>query len=79
MRMTPEQRRTVIVTAALRIARDKGLQSVNHSEVAKRCTVATSVKTVRHYFNDREALWMAVIDAEPDFAEKGREVGVPGC
>jgi DNA-binding transcriptional regulator YbjK len=76
MRMTPEQRQTVIITAALRIARDGGLHAVTHGDVAKRCTIQTSEKTVRHYHKSRADLWAAVVAADPAFAPEGRELGV---
>jgi AcrR family transcriptional regulator len=60
-RLTDEQRRNVIVTAAVRLARDEGLAYVTHGSVAKRCSIQTSVSTVRRYFPRKEALWDAVL------------------
>lgn len=60
MRLTPDQRRKVIVTAATRIATEKGIAAVTHGAVAKRCSVPTSEKTVRHYFGNRDVLWSAL-------------------
>lgn len=76
MRLKPEQRRAVIITAACRIARDAGLCAVTHGDVAKRCTMETSVATVKHYFVDRAALWSAVVAKCPEFAAQGRELGL---
>ena len=76
MRLTPDQRRAVIITAALRIARDGHLSDVTHGTVAKRCTVHTSTATVKRYFGDRAALWRAVIDADERLALQGRELGL---
>lgn len=76
MRLTPDQRQAVILTAALRIARDRGLASVTHGGVAKRCAIATSEKTVRHYFASRTVLWQAVVSADVTFAEQARELGL---
>lgn len=78
MRLEPNQRRAVIITAAVRIAREGGLVAVTHSDVAKRCVTATSKATVKHYFVDRTALWVAVIEACPELAQQGRELGI-GC
>jgi DNA-binding transcriptional regulator YbjK len=67
----------VIITAACRVAKDKGLAHVNHGSVAKRCTVETSVHTVRHYFDTQRDLWSAVIEAVPgQYDEQGRELGL---
>lgn len=76
MRLTPEQRQAVIITAALRLARDGGLIAVTHSAVAHRCVTETSEKTVRHYYRSRVALWAAVIAADQSFAVQGRELGL---
>lgn len=76
MRLEPQQRRTVIITAAVRVARDGQLSDVTHGAVAKRCTVKTSAATVRHYFPDRSQLWRAVIDADERFALQGKELGL---
>lgn len=75
MRMTVDQRRSVIITAALRIARERGLSAVNQGDVAKRCVVATSEKTVRHYFACRADLWSAVVATDVTFTEQARELG----
>lgn len=76
MRLKPDQRRTVIITAAVREAREKGLAGVTHGSVAKRCVMQTSVHTVRHYFDTQTLLWVAVIEAAPDLAEQGKELGL---
>lgn len=77
MRLKPDQRESVILTAAIRVARDSGLMGVNHGSVAKRCSLPTSEKTVRHYFNDRDALWRAVVMACPgEFDAAAGEVGL---
>lgn len=64
VRLNEEQRRNVITTAALRIARDNGIWAVTHETVAKRCTVVTSPHTVKHYFPRKEDLWEAAIAAD---------------
>lgn len=76
MRLQPEQRRAVIITAAVAIAREHGLHRVTHGDVAKRCKVDTSVKTVRHYFADQAALWRAVVVAAPEMSDEGKGVGL---
>lgn len=64
-RMTPENRREVILSAAVKIAGERGLIHVTHSAVAKRCVIETSVKTVRHYFATQADLWRAIRAAAP--------------
>ena len=76
MRLEPDQRRAVIITAAVRIAKESGLAKVTHGDVAKRCTVATSTALVRHYFPERASMWAAVIAAAPEMADQGRELGL---
>lgn len=75
-RLQPDQRRTVIITAAVREAKDKGLVNVTHGSVAKRCTLQTSAHTVRHYFETQTQLWLAIIEAEPEFKSQGEEFGL---
>ena len=77
MRLPPESRRSVIITAALRVARDRGLVHVNHSTVAERCVTHTSPKTVKHYFSSRRDLWTGVVEAAPDeFGIQAKELGL---
>jgi DNA-binding transcriptional regulator YbjK len=76
MRLEPHQRRAVIITSAVRIAKEAGLCKVTHGDVAKRCTVATSVALVRHYFPERAMMWAAVVAECPEMADQGRELGL---
>lgn len=76
MRLQPGNRRAVIITAALAVAKDRGLHCVTHGDVAKRCKIETSTKTVRHYFPTQVELWQAVLIEEPDFLGQGRELGL---
>lgn len=64
MKLTNEQRRSMILTAAVRIVRDNGLWAVSHGTVAKRCVAPTSERTVRRIMGDKDALWAAVIEAD---------------
>lgn len=76
MRLQPENRRAVIITAATSIARDGGLHKVTHGTVAKRCKIDTSKATVKHYFATQTDLWRGVISAAPEFTEAGKELGL---
>lgn len=71
-KLTNEQRRAVIVAAALRVARDSGIWAVAHGTVAKRCVVPTSTATVRHYFPTKDDLWRITI-AVDDTGEARRQ------
>lgn len=76
-KLTNEQRRAVIITAALRIAADTGIWAVTHSAVAKRCVVPTSAPTVKHYFPTKMDLWRVVVECDKTGAAKAQaeEVG----
>lgn len=75
-RLPPRNRRAVIVTAAVRVAKDSGLAKVTHSAVAGRCVLPTSKSLVRHYFPTQVDLWGAVVEADTDFAEEARGLGL---
>jgi len=78
MRLSSEQRRAVIVTSACRIATSRGLWAVTHGSVAARCTVPTSLNTVRHYFATKDDLWRAVLVEESEHEalhQQAREMG----
>jgi DNA-binding transcriptional regulator YbjK len=63
-KLTHDQRRAVIITAALRLTADTGIWAVSHSTVAKRCVVPTSTATVKHYFATKADLWRVVIESD---------------
>lgn len=75
-RLQPDQRRSVIIVAAVREATDKGLANVTHGSVAKRCSLQTSIHTVRHYFETQTQLWLAILEAAPQFKTQGEELGL---
>lgn len=75
-RLSPENRRAVIVTAAVKIARERGLARVTHGDVATRCVLDTSKRLVRHYFPTQVDLWNAVVEADAGFAEQARGLGL---
>ena len=76
MRLQPANRRAVIITAAVAIAKEHGLHRVTHGDVAKRCKIETSLKTVKHYFATQVDLWQAVLIEVPELMGEGRELGV---
>lgn len=78
VKLEPDQRRNVIVTAAVRIGLDKGLVAINHGDVAKRCSVETSKETVKYYFPTKADLWGAAIAADDTCALRDQEAQING-
>ena len=68
-RMTPEERRGVIVQAALKTSEKNGLSAWTRQDVAEVCAVATSAETVKHYFPIQDDLRKAVL-ADPGCSDK---------
>lgn len=61
VRLSPDDRRGVIITAARRLVEEAGsLAVLTHGGVAARCVLPTSIKTVKHYFPTRADLVRAV-------------------
>lgn len=60
-RLTEQQRRGVIVAAAVRVANRDGLTNVDYTTVSVECSVPTSESTVRANFPQRYDLWVAVL------------------
>jgi DNA-binding transcriptional regulator YbjK len=56
-RLKPAERRSVIVTAIVRVAFADGLHKVNHGTVASRCSVQTSKETVKKHFPLQRDMW----------------------
>lgn len=75
IRLGDNKRVNVILIASRRIATERGFEYVNHGNVAKRCTVPTSVPTVRHYFNTKDDLWRATIGDDPEMLRRATEAG----
>jgi AcrR family transcriptional regulator len=78
--MQTADRKQMILNAAMRIANERDFTAVNHSSVAKRCTIQTSTSTVRHYFKQQRDLWREVYDMDhKGFRDKAVAVGlIPG-
>lgn len=64
-RLPPEERRAQLLEIAIDVFADRGLGAARHAEIAERAGVAVS--TVFVYFETREALVDAVLDAVADF------------
>ena len=77
-KLAPEQRRNVIIQAALRIGMAEGITAVTHGEVAKRCSVQTSKETVKYHFPVKADLWDAVVAADETGAMLKQEREING-
>ena len=52
VRMSPDDRREVIIKAAIALTRDSGcIDSWSRQDVACKCVPQTSQETVKHYFS----------------------------
>jgi len=78
-KLAPEQRRNVIVQAAVRIGLAEGITAVTHSGVAKRCVVQTSKETVKYYFPVKADLWAAAVAADETGTLREQEKQINGC
>lgn len=57
-----DQRKAIILTAAINVALRDGLWNVNYDTVANECVVKTARNTVKHYFGSRLSLWKKTIE-----------------
>lgn len=62
-KLQPDERRAVIVSAAVELANDKGLSEVTFHSVAQKCRMDTMPRTVQHYFKIGELRRAVVADA----------------
>lgn len=49
-KLPPDQRKALILSAAIDVANDKGLSEVSFDTVSKACRMKTTPRTVAHYF-----------------------------
>lgn len=61
-RMEPEERKNVILSAAIELANDKGLSEVTFKTVAAKCIVQTEPRTVASYFKIGELRRAILLD-----------------
>ena len=59
-RLSTGERKELILAAATKLVKEHGVHSLKHEEVAARCTIETSVATVRRYFGSWDDLANAV-------------------
>lgn len=84
VRLTVEERKAIILSAALKVARLKGLDQVTYQNVAEACASPTTAATVRYYVGPNRAIRQLVVkrvleSREPGYAlviERGRELGL---
>lgn len=62
VRLTPVQRKAMIMTAALALSKEWGLLNWTRNDVAARCalTTPTSYETVKHYFPSQGDFRLAI-------------------
>ncbi len=79
VRLTEGQRRAIILTAAVALSATQKLVDINYDTVAEKCSVKTSVGTVRGYFRTKAHLWRAIAlhsDASASVAQQAREMDI---
>lgn len=79
VRLTEEQRRAIIVTAAVALSATEKLVDISYENVAEKCSVKTSVGTVRRYFRTKAHLWRAIAkheSASSYIVEQAREMAI---
>lgn len=60
LRLEPEIREAVLLTAAVELANKHGLVEVTHEAVAKRVKPSCNKRTVERYFPRNKGLWLAI-------------------
>jgi len=78
MRMQTEDRKNMILSAAIRVANGpKMLAGVTHGAVSKQCVILTSQRTVRRYFPQQRDLWLAVHASDKEaFEDQAIALGI---
>lgn len=79
VRLTPDQRRALILSTGIDIANRNGLIAATHQRIARECTVDTSLTTVRSYFPNRADLLSAIISdsrTHADIKNQGKAMGL---
>lgn len=77
--MEADDRRALIIEAALRIANANGLVATSFAHVAAECDVDTSPATVRRFFWTKAELWREVVkhpSALPHVRDAARAEGL---
>lgn len=65
LRLNPEHRRKIIVSAAVDLAKRTGFDNIASPErVSNHCRISTSVATIRRYFPSTIDLMRAAADAD---------------
>ena len=61
-KLPPEQRKAIIMSAAVEVANKKGLSEVSFATVAAACKMSTTPRTVSHYFKIGELREAVIAD-----------------
>lgn len=81
VRLSYETRREVIEAAGVEIANRNGLEACTLFSVSQRCSIPTSIPTIRSYYRTRDDLWTAIVshpDAAPQVRKLGKKLGLIG-
>lgn len=79
IRLTPERRRAVIVTAAMSLSKSSGICGWTRAQLADACDPPTSKETTKHYFKSLEDLRKTVVEhpeCTDDIRAQARAVGL---
>lgn len=74
-RYTPEQRRNMIINAAIKLIEQDGAGAVTMTTVAEACPVDTAPGTVRHYFPTVAVIMQHVAIEREDLKPQLKEFG----
>ena len=66
IRLTAEQRQSIIVSAAYRCAKKSGLGSITFRSVAEECSTPTTEYNVKFHFANKARLMRAIIKEHSD-------------
>ena len=78
IRLTADQRRRIILNAAVSVAERDGLGSITFESVADECSVPTKWFSVRKTFGNKDALMREVVATsdDPHVKEQAVELGI---
>ena len=62
VRLSADERRSIITRAIEKLADEIGTYNLTHDNVAEACTVETSRHTVKHYFRTKQRLYDVASD-----------------
>lgn len=77
-RLSFEERRALIISAAVHVANEDGFASLSHVAVSKACAVDTSERTVRSFFSMADLRRIVALDERTNEAavDTARHMGI---